>query len=172
MEENVVLPLSGDLQVCRRYAERPETVALQHPLGCRVMQESLRLEPMQGKFSEGNRHGVADRSGCEATAVMLLAHPVADTCGLKSTAGDPVDSDTPNDLPVVEDDEWYRALSRVRIKCPFQGRPLSFYCEKVLVPEWLPGREERAVLPQYGREGRRVIHRYDPGDTHHAAARA
>jgi hypothetical protein len=136
------------------------------------MQESFRLEPMQAKFSEGNRHGVSDRSGCEATAVMLLAHPVANTCGLESTAGDPVDSDAPNDLSVVKDDERHHALSRVRIECPFQGRPLSFHSEIVLAPERLPGRQERAVLPQCGREGRRVIHRYDPGDTHHAAARA
>src|SRR5215471_6714369 len=101
---------------------------------------------------------------------MLLAHPVANTCGLKSTAGDPVDSDAPSDLSAVKDDERHHALSRVRIKCPFQGRALSFHREIVLAPERLPGRQERTVLPQCGREGRRVIRRYDPGDTHHAAA--
>lgn len=56
------------------------------------------MEPMQAKFAEGDRDDVSDRGGC--AAVVRLAHPEADTCGLERTAGDPVDSDTPDDLPV------------------------------------------------------------------------
>ena len=74
----MILPVTGNSQVSRRYADLREPVALEHALRCGVVQQGAGLNPVQAQFPEGHRDRLTNGCGRESAPVVLLADPVTE----------------------------------------------------------------------------------------------
>src|SRR5690242_12835962 len=88
LEEDVIGPFPGDLQVAGRDADAGEAVLLDHALGCHVVEERARLDAMQPKLAERTLAHEAERRRGGALSVVLPRHPVADVAALERAAHD------------------------------------------------------------------------------------
>src|SRR5271154_4672059 len=168
MEENVVLPRPGDLQVLRRYAERLEAVPDENALRTSIVQQGLRLQAVKTELTERDGGNLRYGRGREPTAIAGLAHPVADSRRLEGAAGDAVDVDAPDDMPVLTDNgKRHHGLAGVSVERLLQRGALRLHGEVMLVPDRIPRSEELPVRAEHRCQCLRVLHRHDPGDGHH-----
>src|SRR5438132_4910022 len=105
LEQQVVAPLAGDLQVPPGEADAREPVLLEHALRADVVDERPGLEPVQAELVEGVADELADRARREPASVARLGDPVADVPTAERAVGDVRERDRAGDLGAVADRE-------------------------------------------------------------------
>ena len=80
LEQSVLLPTPGNLEVVRGLAVLDEAVLDENSLGSFVVDEGLCLETMEAKPLTGDALRGGHRRGCEALTILVLGNPIADAC--------------------------------------------------------------------------------------------
>ena len=106
LEEQVVLPGSGDLEVFFGNADGFESRFAQDLLGTEVVQQCAGLEAVKVEVLDAVIDDVFQGCGGEALSDVIFVDPVSDVGALVWPANDACESDSTDDRVAIDDDEW------------------------------------------------------------------
>ena len=157
LEEPVILPLAGDLQVARRQADLFESGVIQHPLRREVVHEGARLQTMETEIVPRKIHGRVKDSRCQATADEPRIEPISHARALKRAADDARQRHPP-DYVRPGDQHQGNCCTSLILGEPGRDRvALSIHGEEIGGTGGLPRCQVRSVSPIGEREPPRIV---------------
>src|SRR5206468_7683167 len=103
LKEQEVAPLVVDAEEAPRKTDPLEPVLLEYPLRGEIVDQSRRLDAMEGELVERVREDLADRAAREPSPVARVVDPVADRGALQGLPDDVEEVDRAGDRLAVED---------------------------------------------------------------------
>ena len=152
LEERVILPLAGDLQVTRSQPDLFESCVIQHPLRREVVHKGARLQSVKAEIVPREAHGCAKNSGCQASAGQFRIDPISQARTLERAADDAGQRHPPDDIRVGGKHQGKGHPRRVLGEPGLDRVALCTHGEKISGTDGLPRRELGAVPPIGERE--------------------
>jgi hypothetical protein len=148
LEDEVVLPHTGDLQISERDPEWQKPVPKEDALRRDVVQQRRCLNPMQAEFAEREGSNLTYGCGGKASTAIGRRNLIAEVARLEGSSHDVTQSHAPNDALSIENDVRRNDAILVAPNRRRNAVALSADCEVRVIPHRLPRGKELAISRQ------------------------